>query len=180
MTTRSCPYCNKSVNESDSRCPACGKRLLFYKLASDANTAKSTLGQPKPVDVRRVEPTAASRSAKRQSVRPLLRFLPILVIGGLAAFGAISAHFAAQDKVIPETQSSPGYSIVRDLQKRGEIDSFAAVEPKKGWDSEYSLDGGAAHLLFRGANEASFRLSDSAPSGLEDAVNAALARAGYQ
>ena len=178
MSTRSCPYCKKRVSDGDSRCPACGKRLLFYKLASDS-IAKPTLTKPKLADAKVTEPTVTPRSAKRQSAKPLLRLLPLLIIGGIAAIGAISAHFAAHDKVIPESKSSPGYVIVRDLQKRGEIDSFAAVEPKQGWDSEYSLNDGEAHLYFRGKTEARYEVSSSAPSGLKNAIESAFSRAGY-
>jgi uncharacterized Zn finger protein (UPF0148 family) len=179
MAKRSCPYCKKRVSDGDSCCPACGKRLLYYKFASDT-IAKPASTKPKVAAAKVVEPRMTPRSAKRQSARPLRRLLPLLIIGGIAAIGAISAHFASHDRVIPETKSSPGYVIVRDLQKRGEIDTFAAIEPKQGWDSEYSLNDGEAHLYFRGTSEAHFEISSSAAAGLKDAIDQALARAGYQ
>jgi hypothetical protein len=181
VAERVCPYCSNPVGESATACPACGKKLLFYKLAGEAAQAPTT-----PV-TRRVEETARPRtspiprapsSTQRRPVRKIVRGLPVLIVAGLAIAGAVNEHFS-HEKTVPESESSPGYVIVRDLQKRGAITTFTAVEPEGDWDWEYSLDGGDAHLFFRDQTEASYEISDSAPAGLEDAIKAAFSRAGW-
>ena len=179
VADRACPYCNAEVSAAAKTCPGCGKKLLYFKLGTDetsktAGTIKKAPGSESP------RPAARARSPRTPlPAKALVRFLPILIIAGAVAISAISSHSAARDKVVPESKSSPGYAIVRDLRKHGAISTFAAVEPKSGWDSEYSLDGGDAHLFFRGTTDASFTVSASASSDLSTAIEAAFTRAGW-
>ena len=67
--------------------------------------------------------------------------------------------------------------MVRDLQSRGAIDDFTAVEPETGWDSEYSLDGGDAQIRFRGSEmEYGVRSYDEE---LRDAIESEAQEAGF-
>jgi hypothetical protein len=80
-------------------------------------------------------------------------------------------------EAVPETRSSPGYLMVRELQRRGDIDSFKAIKPADGWETEYSLESGAAHLRFRGG-EMGFDV-DRSDGDLKRAIEAEARREGF-
>lgn len=99
--------------------------------------------------------------------------LALLAIGALVGIGVLFG----QETSVPEDTASPGYEMVRELKSSGAIDSFTAIEPEDGWESEYSLDDGDAHICFRGSElEYGVRSYDD---DLRDAIESAATEAGF-
>lgn len=154
-----CMNCGAMARATDRHCPNCGSPLAG--------------GDPRPVTEAYV-PSSTLRSRSRRGILRLRWLLPAIVIAVIAVIAITSG---GEGKEVPEDPSSPGYSLVRDLKSRGEIDSFKAVEPDEGWSIQYSVDGGDAILRFRG-DELEYEVRKAADE-LEDAIKAAAVRAGY-
>jgi hypothetical protein len=148
-----CADCDGEVRPDDRFCPRCG------------GTANAAAVPPAPPR----EFQAPSGALARASDFALAHVRILMAAGAVAVIGVVALLFGGETRV-PETPSSPGYEMVRALQRAGAIDAFEAIEPEDGWDSEYSLDRGEAHLRFRG---------DRHDDDLKRAIEAEARREGF-
>jgi hypothetical protein len=128
-----CSHCGSALREHDRFCPRCGQI---------ANTAATRT----QVDEFRV-PDGPLQRLGDFAVNHAKGLLALVAVGALIGVGLI----LGQEKSAPESASSPGYQMVRQLKASGDIDSFKAIEPEDGWDTEYSLNDGDGHIRFRGS-----------------------------
>lgn len=161
MSTKAyCSSCGAGLRSDDRFCPRCG---------TAGNTGAPTdvhLQEFRPKDgpVQRLGDFAVNHA------KGLLAFVAIGVVVGIGLlFG--------QEKSVAENPSSPGYHMVRQLKSSGAIDSFKAIESKDGWDSEYSLNDGDAHIRFRGT-EMEFGVQ-SYDTDLRDAIESEAHNEGF-
>jgi hypothetical protein len=99
--------------------------------------------------------------------------LVLVAVGALVGIGAL----LDREKSVPEDASSPGYEMVRALRSSSAIDSFKAVAPEQGWDSEYSINDGDAHVRFRGTSMEV--VVDNYDNDLRDAIDAEARSEGF-
>lgn len=129
-----CSSCGARLRPDDRFCLSCGG-------IANAGTPKDVYLEefrPKEGGLRRIGDFAVAHA------KGLLALLAIATVVGIGLlFG--------QEKGVAENASSPGYQMVRELKSSGAIDSFNAIEPEEGWDTEYSLNDGDAHIRFRGS-----------------------------
>jgi hypothetical protein len=155
-----CADCATALRSDDRFCPHCG---------GTANAAAVPVAPPREF--------RAPGGPLARAGDLAIKYRQLLVIAGaLAVFGAIVVLFG-NEKAVPETRRSPGYLMVRELQRRGDIDTFKAIEPRGGWETEYSLDDGAAHLRFRGG-EMEYDV-DRYNDDLKRAIEAEAGRQGF-
>jgi hypothetical protein len=158
--TAYCSSCGAALRADDRFCPGCG-------------TAANV-----------VTPTAAHLQEFHPRNGPLQRIgdfavdhakglLALLAIGALVGIGLLFG----QETSVPEDTSSPGYEMVRELKSSGAIDNFTAIEPEDGWETEYSLNDGDAHIRFRGS-ELEYGVG-SYDDDLRDAIESEAREAGF-
>ena len=71
----------------------------------------------------------------------------ILVLGA-GALGALGVVDFGKDSA-PERPNCAGYSFVRKLKTKSQINTFESVKPETGWNCEYSLDNEDALVRFK-------------------------------
>jgi hypothetical protein len=91
--------------------------------------------------------TFHSRTGKKRAMSHIWGLVTLAFVA-LVAWGAWGAISEATDKV-PESESSPGYSLLRDPKLKGVVEDFEAEEPDPGWDWQYEVNSGAVTLRFR-------------------------------
>jgi hypothetical protein len=84
---------------------------------------------------------------------------------------------SGHENSVSENTSSPGYEMVRQLKSNGAIDNFEAIAPEDGWETEYSLNDGDAHIRFRG-NEMEYGMR-SYDHELRDAIESEARSEGF-
>jgi hypothetical protein len=152
MTTAAyCSHCGSALREHDRFCPRCGE------VANATAMAHTRLREFRAPDgpLQRLGDFAVNHAKG---------LLALVAFGALVGLGLI----LGQEKSAPESSSSPGYQMVRQLKASGDIDSFKAIEPEDGWDTEYSLNDGDGHIRFRGDE------MEYAVSGYEDDLKNAI------
>src|SRR5262249_28205603 len=107
-----CADCDVELRPDDRFCPRCG---------ATANAAAVPAAPPREFQA----PNGLLASAGEFAVtyRKVL-----MVVGAIAVIAAAGLWFG-NEKAVPETRSSPGYLMVRELERRGDIDSFQAIKP---------------------------------------------------
>lgn len=128
-----CSSCGAPSRESDRFCLRCGAEI-------------NASARPEPVNVGPFEYRETVGSRIGDFVVGHAKAL--LIILGIAAIGTIGALTAKDESTVPEDRSSPGYEIVRNLKRSGAINSFEAITPEGGYDSEYSLNDGDGYIRF--------------------------------
>jgi hypothetical protein len=146
----SCSQCGSAVREHDRFCPRCGE----VANATATRTPLKEFGAPDG-SLQRLGDFAVNHAKG---------LLALVAVGALVALGLL----LGQEKSAPESAASPGYGMVRELKASGDIDSFKAIEPEDGWDTEYSLNDGDGHIRFRGSE------MEYAVSGYEDDLKNAI------
>jgi hypothetical protein len=155
-----CADCDVELRPDDRFCPHCG---------GTANAAAVPAAPPREFQ--------APNGLLARAGDFVVTYRKLLMIVGAIAVIAVAGLLFGNEKAVPETRSSPGYLMVRELQRRGDIDSFKAIEPADGWETEYSLESGAAHLRFRGG-EMGFDV-DRSDGDLKRAIEAEARREGF-
>jgi zinc ribbon protein len=155
-----CSNCGAALRPDDRFCARCGG-------TANAGTPTDVHPQefhPKDGPVQRIGDFAVDHA------KGLLALLAIATLAGIGfLFG--------QEKSVPESTSSPGYEMVRELKSSGAIDSFTAIEPEDGWETEYSLNDGDGNIRFRGSEmEYGVRSYDD---DLRDAIESEAHREGF-
>lgn len=130
-----CPACGASFRDRDRFCLRCGAAVDLT-----ANPADMTFDSHVVTD----------RWYHRAGDVLLDHFKATVVVTVIAVFVGLGVLGVFDEKAVPENSASPGYEMVRDLKSAGDIDDFKAVEPADGWQTEYSLDDGSAHIRFDG------------------------------
>lgn len=123
--------------------------------------------------------TAGGAGAVLMALHFMRRHLRLTAIAGFFGVSMILGALGAFDeKAVPEDRSSPGYSMVRHLDREGLLDNFKAVEAKSGWESEYSLNDGEVHLRFKG-DQMEYEDDGTADDSLTAAIDRAALKAGF-
>jgi hypothetical protein len=131
-----CSACGASLREADRFCRRCGQDVGL------AATPAASVLDPHVV---------TDRWYHRAGYFVRAHFKATVVVTVIATAIGLGALGVFDEKAVPENASSPGYQMVRDLKSAGDIDNFKAVEPESGWQTEYSLNDGDAHIRFNGS-----------------------------
>jgi hypothetical protein len=130
-----CSSCGAPSRESDRFCLKCGAEINANARLESANVDsfqhRETLGS-------RIGDFVVGHSKG------------LLIILGIAVIASIGALTAKDESSVTEDSSSPGYEMVRNLEASGAIETFKAITPEGGYDSEYSLNDGDGYIRFNG------------------------------
>lgn len=155
-----CSSCGAGLRPGDRFCPRCGGT------ANGGTTPDIRLDEfrPKQGLLQRIGDFAVDHAKG---------LLALVAVGALVGIGLLFG----QEKSVTENTSSRGYHMVRQLESTNAIDNFKAIEPEDGWDTEYSLNDGDAHIRFRGTEmEYGVRSYDG---DLRDAIEGEARREGF-
>ena len=117
---------------AERRCPDCGLVCPTFSALTDHALTAHVAAETPAASIRR--PRIHGMGA---GVLSGLGIVAGAVLWGALIYG-IAGGFG-KDEVAP-TPTSVVHRIAVALERAGEIDSYRAVEPKEGWDTEYELD----------------------------------------
>ncbi|MBM3666683.1 MAG: hypothetical protein FJW90_04255 [Actinobacteria bacterium] len=150
------------------KCPDCGAGFGSASTLVDHSLSEHVQAETPAAHVRPLRRPAGLRIATA-----------IALLFGAAFWVLAALGFAGifEKPTVAETPGSVVHEIVVELEREGAIDSYRAVEPDAGWDTEYEVGDGDGYVRVRdegrpGAELEYFAYPGELDRALEDAAEA--------